>query len=135
MNLTDVFILSHLEVNDVHSFIKNELANFNSMDTYYEFPKYSQQTTFETESFDEMLSFVLESPGRSYTFYFESDLNTAYPQVIVQINIDGSICLCLSTTQENKDLCKNLLASRFPNKPIYTSQNVPLTNSISDLNK
>lgn len=134
MDLSDIFLfIGKFYPEEVIKFKKEFLTGFESIDTYYECPKYSQETIFETESFIEMFDFVLEKPGRPYTFYFESELPNKIRGGVIQINKNGSICLALSAEPCNEKYCIELLRKYYLDYPIFISNNIPLPSSEEEL--
>lgn len=136
MDLSDIFIfIEEFKPEEVINFKKEFLSDFESTDTYYECPKYSQETIFETESFVEMFDFVLEKSGRPYTFYFENESPDKIKQGIIQINNNGSICLALSVEPWDEKYCIELLQKHYLDYPIFISNNIPLPSSKEELNR
>ncbi len=134
MELSDVFIFIEThKPKEVMKFKNEYLKGFESIDTYYECPKYSQTTLFESDSFDEMFEFVLKESGRPYTFYFENNLPEKIKQGIIQVNNNGSICLALSVESENEEYCIEQFKVNYSNYPIFISNNTPLPLSIETL--
>jgi hypothetical protein len=130
MILSDVFVfVNEFKPKLVRDFIKKYLQDFNSTETYYECPKYSEETIFETDSYSQMLEFVLSAQGRPYTFYLSNDNANKYKEAILQLNKDGSMCLVLSTDFEfEKEIFEELRAS-FPGHKVLISNNIPLPSS------
>lgn len=131
MDLSDVFIfIEEFKPEEVTKFKKEFLTNSESTDVYYECPKYSQKTIFETDSFSEMFDFVIDKPGRPFTFYFEWESPDKIKRGIIQINDNGSICLALSVEPSDEKYCVELLQKYYLDYPIFISNNIPLPSSL-----
>ncbi len=118
MDLSDIFLfIKEFKPVEVTKLKKDFLSDFESIDTYYECPKYSQETIFETESFSEMFDFVLEKPGRPYTFCFENKSPDKIKQGIIQLNNNGSMCLAISVESSDEKYGIELLQKHYSDLP------------------
>lgn len=134
MTLYDVYIFEENSSKEfILNFIKIYLSDFNSMDSFYEYPKYKEPTIFETDQFVEMLDFILEDKTREYTFYLENKNNLERQQGIIRINSDGSVCLGLCVLPEYEDKYVKELKAKYKTDYVFVSYNQPPPTSISEV--
>ena len=136
MELADVFVfMEQSTIADVKDFIKEYLKGYSSMDSFYEYPKYGAETIYEADSYEDMLEYIFSKPGRSYTFYFENKEHANIKQAIIQINKDGSLCLCLSVTPDFEKVMHDELVSKYISYRVFVSYNQTLPNSILEMER
>ena len=130
MDLVDICVfIKDFSKNKIELFRNKFLNEFISVDDYYESPKYGCEIIFETEDFDVMWEYILEKPGRQYSFYFENKNNSDYPQAIIQVNNDGSICLALGVIPEKQNTYFKILEETFNEDNCFISYETGLPNS------
>jgi|SRR6218665_124383 len=136
MDLADVCVFINIFSKEKVELFRNKfLRGFVSMDSYYESPKYGPEIVFETEDFNKMWEYILEKEGRQYSFYFENASNLDYPQAIIQINSDGSLCLAIGVILQKEELYFKILKQIFNEDDCFISYSIPLpTSKTSRLN-
>jgi hypothetical protein len=130
MDLADVCVFINIFSKEkIELFRHKFLIDFVSTDNYYESPKYGSEIVFETEDFNKMWEHVLEKEGRQYSFYFENTNNLDYPQAIIQVNTDGSICLALGVIFEKEEFYYQTLKQIFDQDDCFISYSIALPSS------
>ncbi len=128
MVLTDIYVFRQKKSKkDILNFINKYLSSFISKEDYFEFPKYSSNDLiiFETNEYEEMLNFVLDSKNLDYTFYLENKNNPEYIQGIIRINSDETLCLGLGVLPEYENKYINKLKLHYNTKYIFVCQGTP----------
>lgn len=112
MNLEDVYvaITATEKAKSITTFIDKYLKGFKEEVDYYEYPPFFGETEFETENYEEMLSFVLKGDNKSFRFYFE---NKETPKGMIFVNKDGSVFLGLGVPSEYSSKYENKFKNSF----------------------
>jgi hypothetical protein len=126
MILSDVYVFfNSINSFEIDNFFRFYLTDFVSSDDFFEYPKYGTPVTFETESYEEMLKYVIEN-NKDYTFYFDSENeNLNYNQSILRINNDNSMLLGLLVMPDREEDVIKSLKERFNTEDVFVTYSIP----------
>lgn len=123
--LTDLYIhINKVEKKNVFDFMKKWLIGFKPKDEYLTYPQYFGKIEFETNSYIEMISFILSEPNRNYELDFINKNNPQYPKGIIIIN-DNSIYLGVGVNSMYKKQIIDKLSEEYMQTPIICNGNLP----------
>lgn len=132
--LLDIYLLKEdFEKRDITLFINNYIKGMISTVDYYEYPQYSENNQFETDSFQNMLNFILEKKGRYFRFYFRNNsIDEDIKFGMIFFNKDNSLILGISIPILTKDYYRECLVQDFDSEFILECYEVVPPNNVKD---
>lgn len=131
--LEDSYILlESFNDDDIERFMVDYIKDFDNQSDHYEYPSYGDLTEFETDSFIEMLHFILDKRGREYRFYFRNNnQQSAIKRGMIFFNEDKSVTLGISIPTEFAEAYEDQLKKDFhtPYSMICTDTYLPPGNA------
>ena len=101
MEVHDVYVfIENANKSTIEEFLSKFLCDCTAADSEFEYPRYGAETLYETDSFEEMLNFVIKGNFKEYTFYLECLSWKMGKGGIIKTYEDNSVCLALSVFPE-----------------------------------
>lgn len=123
--LYDIYVFQRLSDKSViEDFVQVFLKGFTAAEDCYGFPQFSLEYEFVTNSFNEMVDFVLNRENGAYTFYFNNRKHADYNRGIINLCQDGSMSLGLGVKPELEEKYLVELKSYFKSEFVFSCYNV-----------